>query len=82
MRLQTFARYIGTVRGTTVLKEDTLFNYVRMMLLVILVIGRLTLGKDDMLNIACWRDIIGLSNHALCLSASNPLTWFLEARPT
>lgn len=42
----------------------------------------LTLGRDDMLRTACWRDMIGLSNHALSRSASRPLASFFEARPT
>ena len=42
----------------------------------------LTLGRDDMLSMACWRDIMGLSNQALSLSAKIFLVLLLEALPT
>ena len=41
-----------------------------------------TRGRDDMLSMACWRDIIGLSNQALSLSAKIFLILLLEALPT
>ena len=42
----------------------------------------LTLGRDDMISMACWRDMIGLSNQALSLSAKILLVLLLEALPT